>query len=216
MGSNVYIVSDLHVKHRGILRYSPQRISAMGLKDENDIEGHDNYIINMFQEQTKRGDHVYILGDFVMSNQLESLKVINKIKSNGVRLHLIVGNHDKSTRTFFNYFESIDQIKIVTFKKENFPFLDQNFEVVMCHYPMLSWQDKARGSMQLSGHTHWNSPWEMEGDDLRLNVGFDNPMCNYKLFSLEQIYEYYKSKLNGLKPKEYIEKVSKENKRFIR
>ena len=34
-----------------------------------------------------------------------------------------------------------------------------------------------------------------EGNDLSLNVGFDNPMCNYQLFTLEQVYKFYKKKV---------------------
>ena len=66
------------------------------------------------------------------------------------------------------------------------------------------------------GHIHWNSPWTDEGTDLSLNVGFDNPMCNYQLFTLEQVYEYYKKKLNGLTPKEYSDEMCKVDKTYIR
>ena len=65
----------------------------MNLKDNTDIEGHDEYIINLFHNQVKRGDHVYILGDFIMSNQEVSRKIIQRIKSKGCILHLIVGNY---------------------------------------------------------------------------------------------------------------------------
>lgn len=214
---DVFFIADLHIGHKNILHHSPQRIDVMGLKDKDDIEGHNEYIINLFHTQVKRNDHVYILGDFILSNQENARKIIQKIKSKGCKLHLIVGNHDKSTEKMFNDFESINLIKVANFHKNVFPFIEEdNFQIVMCHYPMKSWFNKCRGSLMMSGHTHWNSPWEMDGDDLCLNVGFDNPMCGYQLFTLEQVYGYYKSKLNGLKPTEYIEKVTKENKFFIR
>lgn len=214
---NVFFIADLHICHKNILHHSKERISAMGLKDNTDIDGHDEYIIKLFHNQVKRGDHVYILGDFILSNQETSKKIIQRIKSKGCKLHLIIGNHDKSTERFYNDFESIEYIKVANFKKTAFPFIEEdNFQIVMCHYPMKSWFNKCRGSLMMSGHTHWNSPWEMDSDDLSLNVGFDNPMCNYQLFTLEQVYKYYKNKLNGLSPIEYIEKVSKENKYFIR
>ena len=49
-----------------------------------------------------------------------------------------------------------------------------------------------------------------------INVGLDAPMANYGLINLKDIYKWYKSKLNGLTPREYIEKVSKENPSFVR
>jgi calcineurin-like phosphoesterase family protein len=214
---NVFFIADLHIQHKNILHHSKERISAMNLKDSTDIEGHDEYIINLFHNQVKRGDHVYILGDFIMSNQEVSRKIIQRIKSKGCILHLIVGNHDKSTEKFYNDFESIDLIKVGNFKKTSFPFIEEeNFQIVMCHYPMKSWFNKCRGSLMMYGHIHWNSPWTDEGNDLSLNVGFDNPMCNYQLFTLEQVYEFYKKKLNGLTPKEYSDKISEIDKTYIR
>lgn len=188
----------------------------MKLKDGEDIEGHDEYIIKLFHNQVKRGDHVYILGDFIMANQEVSRKVIQRIKSKGCKLHLIIGNHDKSTERMYNDFESIEYIKVVNFKKTVFPFLEDDFQVVMCHYPMKSWFNKCRGAAHLYGHIHMNSPWTDECTDLCLNVGFDNPMCEYKLFTLEQVYDYYKKKLNGLKPSEYSDEICKIDKYYIR
>ena len=217
MNYNVFFIADLHCCHKNILHHSKERVSAMNLKDDNDIEGHDEYIINLFHNQVKRGDHVYILGDFIMSNQETSRKIIQRIKSKGCKLYLIVGNHDKSIEKLYNDFESIDLIKVANFKPNMFPFIEEeNFQIVMCHYPMKSWFNKCRGSLMMYGHIHWNSPWTDEGTDLSLNVGFDNPMCNYQLFTLEQVYEYYKKKLNGLTPKEYSDKISEIDKTYIR
>lgn len=36
--SKVYFVADLHISHKNILRYQPNRIDRLGLKDEEDIE----------------------------------------------------------------------------------------------------------------------------------------------------------------------------------
>lgn len=214
---NVFFVADLHISHKNILHHSKERIAAMGLKDNTDLEGHDEYIIKLFQNQVKRGDHVYILGDFILANQEVSKKIIQRIKSKGCKLHLIIGNHDKSTERLYNDFESIEYIKVANFKKSVFPFIEENnFQIVMCHYPMKSWFNKCRGSLMMYGHVHWNSPWMDESNDLSLNVGFDCPMCGYKLFTLEQVYEYYKKKLNGLTPMEYSDAISKIDDKYIR
>lgn len=214
----VYFVSDLHISHKNILKHSPNRIKAFNLNGEDDIKKHDEEIINMWLSMTKRNDHIYVLGDFIMTNKEETKKILNILKSNGCKIHLIQGNHDKSLKGLDNYFESVDLLKNVKFKKTMFNFIEEEyFEVVMCHYPMKSWFNKPRGSMNLYGHIHDNAPYvDTETDDLCLNVGLDCLHMNYKLISLEEIYKYYKSKLNGLTPEEYIEKVTKENNKFIR
>ncbi len=213
---NIWFTADLHLGHKNILKHQIERIEKMGLVDSDDIIGHDNYIINMWKNITKRNDHIYVLGDFIMLNQQGCIRILNELKSNGCIIHLIVGNHDKSIKKMFNMFESIDEIKSVTFKKDNFDFIEQDFNVVLSHYPMKSWPNKCRGSMQLYGHVHANALWIDDTDDLCLNVGLDNPLCNYTLFSLKQVYEIYLKKLNGENPLRYSDVKTNTNKLYIR
>lgn len=189
----------------------------MGLKDEEDIEGHDKYIEDMWLNTVNCGDHVYVLGDMILANREESLKILKKLKKNGCFIHFIPGNHDGSLVNLEGVFTSKSLIKVADFKKTSFPFLEEDFTCVMCHYPMKSWSRKCQGSVNLFGHVHNNSPWiDQETDDLCLNVGLDTPFANYHLISLEQIYGWYKNKLNGMSPEEYIEMVTNNNPTFIR
>ena len=105
------------------------------------------------------------------------------------------------------------------YKEGTIKFLDEDLPVVMCHYPMATWPRKAVGALHLFGHIHANAPhinFGITEGDLMLNVGLDAPMANYGLINLKDIYKWYKSKLNGLTPREYIEKVTKENPSFVR
>lgn len=213
---NVWFTADLHIGHKNILKHQKQRIDKMSLSGDEDIKGHDNFIIDMWQSLTEKKDHIYVLGDFIMKNKEEAIKILNILKDGGRKIHLIVGNHDKSTKKVANMFESVDEIKSVIFKSTNYSFLKNDFNVVMCHYPMKTWQNKCRGAMQLYGHVHSNSPWIDEEDDLCLNVGLDNPICDYKLISLESVYEYYLHRLNNIDPKEYSDEITKINNKYIR
>lgn len=214
--NNVWFIADLHLLHKNILHHQPQRIEAMGLEGKDDIEGHDQYIVDMWLNTVKRNDHVYVLGDFILSNQQKSIMMLHKLKSKGCHIHLIVGNHDQSTQKLRNMFDSIDMMKVVDFKKTNYPFLDNDICMVMIHYPMKSWPRKPYGSICCHGHTHDNSPWEHSDTELQLNLGLDAKMSQYKLISLEQINDWYKTKLNGLSPREYVDKITKEDPTFIR
>jgi calcineurin-like phosphoesterase family protein len=216
MAKNIWFTADLHLGHKNILKHQPNRIEAMSLKDENDIEGHDKYIISMWNEKVQPNDEVYILGDMIMGSQQTALYYIDKLKSKGCKIHLVVGNHDKSIRNMVNKFDSINLIKREVFKKNEFPFLLNDFEVIMSHYPFKSWEGKCRGSMNLYGHIHDNALWVDEDDDLCLNVGLDSKYSNCRLFSLEEIYGFYVNKLNGMKPKEYLNYVTKKNEFFVR
>lgn len=171
----------------------------------------------MWLSQTRRNDHVYVLGDFIMEKSYDRAnRIFSRLKSNGCKIHLIVGNHDKTSLKFPNMFESISLMKKMTFKKSVFEFLKDDLTVVMCHFPMKSWEGKCKGNFQLYGHVHNNSPWIDKTDDLCLNVGLDNPLCGYKLFSLEDINKIYLNKLNGIEPCKYSDEACKKNKLYIR
>lgn len=216
MEYNVFFLADLHIGHKNILFHQPNRIEGMSLKDKEDVEGHDAYIVNMWLSQTKENDHIYVLGDMIMGSQEFAMYILKRLKSNGCKIHLLVGNHDKNIKKMYNMFESVDLIKRVIFKKNEFEFLNEDFEVILSHYPLKSWEGKCRGSMNLYGHVHNNALWVDEDDDLCLNVGLDSKYSNYRLFSLEDVYSHYMSKLNGMKPKEYVNYVTKKNEFFIR
>lgn len=215
---NVFFISDLHIGHKSILRYSPQRITAMNLKDENDIEGHDAWIKEMWLNTVKRGDHIYVLGDFILSNKEYATKFLHALKSTGCHIHLIVGNHDKATENLTNMFNSIDLLKVIDFKKTAFPFIEEEtFPCVLCHYPLKTWPRKTHGAVNLYGHVHDNSPWiDVDPYDLCLNVGLDAPFANHRLIPLEEVYQWYKERLNGRTPEEYIRWATKCNPYFIR
>ena len=66
------------------------------------------------------------------------------------------------------------------------------------------------------GHVHSSYPFiDEDTDDLMVNVGFDAPLSNYQLIPLEKIWQYFKNKRGDLKAKEYVEKIRKENPRFV-
>lgn len=215
---NVWVIADLHVNHTNILKHEPQRVKIMGLKSDTDIEGHDEWIKNMWLNTVKRGDHVYVLGDFILSNRNFAVKYLHTLKSKGCHIHLIVGNHDKATEKLSNMFDSIDLIKVVDFKKSAFPFIEEDaFTCVLCHYPLKTWPRKCYGAANIYGHVHDHSPWiDNDPYDLCLNVGLDSEFANYGLIPLEKIYEWYKKRLDGKKPKEYADWATQNNPHFIR
>lgn len=213
---NVYFIADMHIGHKNILDYQPNRIEDLKLKDRFDVDGMNEYIYDMWDNMLKRGDHVYLVGDVFLGNKEGAWKCIQRLKKNGAMIHLIVGNHDKNIPQFYNQFASIDFIRTVNFKKTVFPFLDEDFRVCLCHYPMLSWPDKCRGSALVYGHVHSDYPFiDEETDDLMVNVGFDAPLSKYKLVSLQELWQYFKNKRGDLSAQDYVDKVRKENPKFI-
>ena len=127
-------------------------------------------------------------------------------KLNGKK-HLILGNHDKSCKGLENYFESVSQIKTVDFKKHEYDFLDENFIIEMCHYPIFSWNRRQHGSCHVHGHCHGSiDGLNKQSKELRVDVGYDGELANLDFIGLEQLYKYFKSITGELTFKQYIEK----------
>ena len=159
----------------------------------------------------KKKDIVYIVGDFSFANS-EILKKKILPQLNGKKF-LILGNHDKSSEHLDGYFQQITQMKEVAFKKENYPFIEEEhgFYVFMCHYPMVTWNRKHFGEVQLQGHSHGRlDDFNDDSTDLRVDIGFDSKLGNFNLVSLEKLYKYFKDKTQGMSLEEYAQKQKEE------
>lgn len=80
----IYVTSDLHFNHSGVLKMSRGQFKT--------IEEHNDFIIERFNSVVGPDDLVYILGDLGFT-PLEKLKpLVNRLNGRKV---LILGNHDK-------------------------------------------------------------------------------------------------------------------------
>ena len=162
----IWITSDLHFLHPKIINICDRPTTP---------EEHDDWLIERFNKKVGKKDELWILGDVSMGNKIETEKLLDKM--NG-RKRLILGNHDSNIKSSTR-FETIDLIKDFTFNSPSYP----NIHIVMCHYPMLSWNRKVHGAMHCFGHVHNR----LEGVGLSFDVGVDTN--NWEPYSLEDIFD---------------------------
>ena len=61
----------------------------------------------------------------------------------------------------------------------------------MCHFPMLSWEHKDKGSVMIHGHCHGKvDKINTDSKELRVDVGIDGNLANYDLISLEKLSKH--------------------------
>jgi calcineurin-like phosphoesterase family protein len=214
----VFFISDTHFHHANILYFKPKRRELAGISLEELQKGnkeacmnqHDEWLINLWNNQVGKRDVVYILGDFCLGNKELTRKILSRL--NG-RKYLIEGNHDKSCKGNENYFEWIGQIKEAKFTHEMFPFIDEKetFCLEMCHFPMIAWNRRPHGTVHACGHVHGAlDSYNEQSEELRVDVGLDASLANYQLIPLEKIYGYMKDKVkaSGCETfQEYIDKL---------
>ena len=192
----IYVTSDLHFNHTNICNLERYMLDRNSMQNITTVEEYNNMVVRRINEVVDEKDTLYILGDFAFGNFQAMKHWLSKL--NGYKI-LILGNHDKIPDHLKCYFNHITQIKNITFKKSVYPFLYRDLEVIMCHFPMLSWEHKDKKSIMLHGHCHGKvDDINTMSKDLRVDVGLDAKLANYNLISLEKISNYF-------------EKIEKEN-----
>lgn len=196
----IWFTSDLHWGHVSILYFHPLRREACGItleelqeNKETAIAKHDAWLIKKWNETVRKKDVVYFLGDFCLKNREYTENILRQL--NGKKF-LIRGNHDKSLNGLENYFEWVGDLKEAKFTNNQFKFIDPNetFCVEMCHFPMLTWNRRPHGTCMVHGHSHGNANNINElTNELRVDVGFDNPYWNHEFVELEELYNYFKN-----------------------
>ena len=182
----IWFTSDLHFFHDRILEFHPKRKELFG----EDIEKAKEKMILLWNSRVNKKDTVYILGDLSFGDVEQKRKLFQRLNGNKV---LILGNHDKIPDHLKCYFNHITQIKNITFKKSLYNFLHRDLEVIMCHFPLLTWEHMEKNSVMIHGHCHGKiDKINKDTKVLRVDVGLDSEFANYDLVSLEKLANYFK------------------------
>lgn len=163
---NVWFSADLHLLHPKIVNICDRPTT---------VKEHDEWLIHRINSVVDKKDKFYILGDVSMGNRKKTERLLHKI--NGDKI-LIKGNHDKNIHNS-TLFSEIKDIKDFNFNSDKYP----NIHIVLCHYPIASWNRKIHGSIHLYGHTHGN----FANSGLSFDVGVD--ANNWYPLSLEQVLD---------------------------
>ena len=153
-----YFIADLHFGHKNCLAYDNRPFL--------NVDSHDKYIINKWNEQIGFDDEVYILGDISWHNATKTLEIFNQL--NGIK-HLIKGNHD--SKLLKNRDIQKQFVEICDYKEMH---LSSGKDLILCHYPIIAFKNHYSGSYHLYGHVHMG--WE---DNIVENVVFQNE-CLYE------------------------------------
>jgi len=175
----IFFTADTHFCHNNII-HSCERPFV-------DVYEMNHIMIEKWNSYVTDRDEIYILGDFIYKGKgKEANEILSKLKG---KKYLIKGNHEKyldDPLFDINLFEWIKDYFIL--KAEG------GIDIVLFHYPMLSWYKSYYGSIHLYGHVHNNGIKNPEfREKLRLlgpraiNVGVD--VNDFYPVSLKSIIE---------------------------
>lgn len=138
-----FFTSDTHFGHANVIKYSNRPYASKEEMDEKMIANWNSVV--------KPTDRVFHLGDFSFASENRTMTILDQLVG---EKHLIFGNHDKSLRKSKgvqqrfvwcrDYHEMYGQVD------------GEDIKLVLCHYPMITWNKSGRGSYMLHGHCHGN------------------------------------------------------------
>lgn len=181
--TNIFFTSDAHLFHDNIRRFCG--------RPYYDIEDMNSSLINNWNSVCDKNSVVYFLGDFALKcSHIQVQKILSQL--NFHTLYFIKGNHEKAFSSWYNQYV---QNKYTLSGRVMLlpPLYETKIEdkhVVMCHYPLDSWNKQRYGSYMLSGHCHGNNKRTnpATSDANMVDVGVD--CWDYKPASWQQIKEH--------------------------
>lgn len=125
--SKDYVISDLHLGHKKLVEVQ---------KIYNNIEDKHHTIIRNWNNTVEQEDTIYVLGDVGSKHYIH--EVIPKLKGRKI---LIMGNHDKYSKKFYEqYFDEVYNTPLYYHKR-----------ILLSHYPEVVAED----IINVHGHTHF-------------------------------------------------------------
>jgi calcineurin-like phosphoesterase family protein len=166
---NIWFTSDLHLGHDNIIKFCNRPF--------HDVNEMNEKIISNWNEQVQEQDIVYHLGDFCFGNPKQYYP---RLKGT---IMFIPGSHDKNLNK--NNLHILPPLCSLHFTMNS-----KDYNIVLCHYSMRSWDKSHYGTWQLFGHHHGKlAPYGLSFD-----VGVDtNKFYPYSLDDVER-------KMSTLKP----------------
>jgi calcineurin-like phosphoesterase family protein len=131
----VFFTSDTHFGDRRALRFNKRPFP--------DITTHDAALAERWNTTVGHDDEVWHLGDFALGP--EPARIAELIAALNGRKHLIVGNNDGEATVEAPGWASVQHYSEVA--------VDGRL-LVLCHYPLRTWNGIGRGALNLHGHSH--------------------------------------------------------------
>lgn len=170
----VWFTSDLHFWHKNICKYCNRPYESLD-------EMHQAIIAN-WNSVVQDSDTVFLLGDMGFCGIEKLRELLSQLYGNIV---LVQGNHD-SDKIAHKLAEEglitkvVKMLDVVIEGDEECP--DQ--ALTLCHFPMIDWNGKERGSWMIHGHQH-QSPETPSCSTSHWDVGVDKN--NWTPISFEQL-----------------------------
>ncbi|PPB80713.1 calcineurin-like phosphoesterase family protein [Albidovulum inexpectatum] len=143
--------ADLHLDHANIIRLCNRPFDS--------VEQMQAHYLKKLSRRVRPCDDLWVLGDFAFGSRRSQPALAAFLDRIPGRKHLVRGNHDSKWVLGLGWHSVHDLAEIH----------DAGRRVVLCHYPLVTWNGAHGGAVHLFGHVHGATP----GWRNCVNVGVD-------------------------------------------
>lgn len=165
----IFFTSDTHYYHANIIEFSKRPFGS--------VEHMNHSLVANWNKLVAQDDEVFHLGDVSFGPPGPTKNLLSQL--NG-RIRFIPGNHDKK-----NWVRDSRDLLLPALYERTFELGSASQKIVLCHFPLLTWNRAAHGSWMLHGHSH-GSMDERNTKTKRLDVGVDG-IARYFPISLVEV-----------------------------
>ncbi len=130
----VFFTSDTHFGDRRALRFDKRPFAGLAK--------HDEALVERWNEVVGAQEEVWHLGDFALGPPPERISAL--LAGLNGRKHLIIGNNDGAATLQAGWASVAHYAEIVV----------DGRPLVLCHYPLRTWNGIGKGAVNLHGHSH--------------------------------------------------------------
>lgn len=186
----IYFTSDTHFGHFNIIDFCDRPIPGVKCMSRDEAkEAMNRLLISNWNSKIANGDEVYFLGDFAFMGTPGILDILKQLRG---KKYMIRGNHDygafkkKEVEEHFEWIRDYYHLRIHDKYEDGLGDLQQYHQsIILCHFPILSWDGMAHGSWHLHGHCHGSLP---PTRSMRMDVGVDtNNLLPYSYEDIKKV-----------------------------
>ena len=174
--NKIYITSDTHGFHKNITRGTSIWTQGDNIMQTRDFDTPDlmtEYMVDRFNSIIPKDSILFHLGDFSFAGEANVPRLRSML--NVETIHFIKGNHDQHLDKYQDLFTSVNQYLELSVGEFNF---------VLFHFPIESWNNIRRGWFHIHGHQHFQNDLRF-GNGKKFDCGVDgNNLTPYKLTDL--------------------------------
>jgi len=166
---NLWLTSDTHYMHKNLVRgvtswrNSEGQVPVEAVRDFETLEEMNERMVENINYHVSADDWLIHIGDWSFGG----FEMVEEFRSkvNCKNVVLILGNHDhhiennrENVRRVFSHVAHYEELKV------------NDAHLVLCHYPIISWNGMQKGSFMIHGHQHLKGDARY-GEGRRMDVG---------------------------------------------